>query len=107
LTAGAGAAVPVGPGNLLIGALTVDVQALRQSADHFFTQLGDLRRTEPPWLHFGLTPWLVAAALATGAFEFARRQQRLSLAGGDLPEGWAARRWGWMLGVPVVPPEDE
>jgi hypothetical protein len=94
--------------DLLAGTGPFDVLALRQSAERFFSLLGDLKEEGIGWSSIGkMHTWLVAGAIAAGAAEIVRRQRWL------LPEyaldrnnGWRSRSSAWFAGLGLLPPSD-
>jgi hypothetical protein len=63
-------------GELLVGALPLDLPTLKRATDEFFTNLDELAEqmtSAPPTLR--LTQWLFAVAAAAGAFEYTRRRR--------------------------------
>jgi hypothetical protein len=80
---------------LLVGTVRIDLPALGRAADEFFARLETLTEdivTSPA--RPGLAEWVVTAALAAGALDFARRRA------GRLPDA------SWHLSELLLAPED-
>jgi hypothetical protein len=75
-------------GPLVAGTLPINLPALERAADAFFVRMERLAEvvtlSEAPRLF----PWLAAAAVAAGTYEFARRRARPPGRGGRTPT-WA------------------
>jgi hypothetical protein len=85
-----------------------DLADLRRSVRDFFTQLGSLETVPPEYgSPMGLAPWLLAAATAVAAWEFARRRWRrpvvLGFPTGDTTESLS---WGRRPGSSSLSTED-
>jgi hypothetical protein len=96
-------------GNVLAGALPIDLPALEQAADRFFGHLEGLAEDLASLpLSLKLTPWLVVAGAAAGAFEFARRRRLKSLASERTKLRLPERDSGWtpFPVLDVLPSED-
>jgi hypothetical protein len=82
-------------GALLAGTVQIDLRTLGRAADEFFARLEALTEdiaTSPA--HPGVTEWVVAAAVAAGALDFARRRAN------RLPDP------SWHLSGLLLAPED-
>jgi hypothetical protein len=93
-------------GNLLVGALPIDLANLRRAVDDFFVRLENLAAegwTLPATKL--LVPWTTAALLATGAFVFARRRPGSSQLHTPFRDGDAAT-WDPSSVLALLPPED-
>jgi hypothetical protein len=82
-----GLAPQLGP--LLVGALPISLAALERAADAFLAGLDNLTEVVTASEAPRLFPWLGAAALAAGAYEFARRRVGPSGRGGRGGPTWA------------------
>jgi uncharacterized protein (TIGR03118 family) len=92
-------------GNLLGGALVVDLANLKGAVDNFFARLEDLAETmaaSPDTIR--LVHWLLVGATATGAFEFARRKTAAPL--GRISGDEDDPLWAPFPVLAVLPPED-
>jgi hypothetical protein len=93
-------------GSLLFGPLSIDVAALQRNADAFFTHLAGLARDVAGSDATRLFWWLLAAAVAAGTLEVARR--RLALPPESPPISADERgdlRWAPFPVLAVLPPE--
>jgi hypothetical protein len=63
-------------GSLLFGALSGNLPVLKRAVDDFLDRAGSLAAGFAAWTTPRFLSWLVAAALAGGAAEFARRRAR-------------------------------